>query len=399
MKILFIMMTPLQSNTSAIMRMTGIIRGAAMNGHICDLITLWGNENDSHYDSFNADLEEKCIHNYYRIPMKRLYSVLKASKKDTKSKNKIINLKQVVRNCGLWFLKNFTVYEGTDINAKRILEIDIDFDSYDRIVSVSDPKSSHKMVLELLKAGRLTKIRDKWIQCWGDPWVSDMTRHFGAKKPLIQREEAGILDLARKIVYTSPFTLAGQKRLYKKSASKMFLVNQTVLETYGSVNIERKHKSIGYFGAYMNSIRNILPLYECCKSCNYSLIIAGKTDLHLPDTDTIRICQKLPFSTVSKLERQCGVIVCLCNRSGTQIPGKVYYQAAMQKPVIIIVDGENREKMRTYFESFHRYIICDNNKDAIKHAIEQAYADIDSDKHYDLDKRYYPDFCAKKILS
>lgn len=395
MQILFIMMTPLHSNTSAIMRMSGIIKGASLNGHTCDLITLQGSERDSHYDSFNDELERKHIRNYYKIPMLKVYSSFKSSNaKTTKKRSRV---KMLIRNIALWGLKNFTVYEGSDINAKRIKNIVIDYNAYDQIVSVSDPKSSHKMVLELLKEGKVEGIWDKWIQCWGDPWASDMTRKHGLKLPLVKKEEAKILRLARKIVYTSPFTMEDQKKRYPDCADKMILVNQTVLSEKAADSIA-KDKSLGYFGAYMSNIRNILPLYECCKENGYELSIAGKTDLDLKQTDGIKIYPKLSLAEVNELERKIGIIICLCNRFGTQIPGKIYYDAIAKKPIVIIVDGEHKEEMRKYFEGFQRFIICDNNIKSIKRAIEKAQREIDAGADYVLDDRFYPAYGGRMIF-
>ena len=116
------------------------------------------------------------------------------------------------------------------------------------------------------------------------------------------------------------------------------------------------------------------------------------------ETETVKIKGRLSQKDVSRMEDEASILISICNKRGTQIPGKVFYQAGYQKPMIIILDGEFKEKMRVYFNSFGRYILCENNEKSISGAIDEAFREIKTGKRYQLDKRLSEEYCAEKIL-
>ena len=70
------------------------------------------------------------------------------------------------------------------------------------------------------------------------------------------------------------------------------------------------------------------------------------------------------------------MLITVCNLRGTQIPGKVYYAAASQKHMLVILDGDEKDKLKAYVDSFGRYITCENNLESI----QKALSDIRSKK-------------------
>lgn len=397
MNLLFINMTPIYHNTSALLRMCGFISGACKLGNTCDLLTLAAEEEDYSYDSTNEKFVEEYINHYYTFVRKQSYNRLRQSKAGSEKKNAI---RDVLRR----IYRSVNIYDTQVINVSGIQSVQVQFNKYDRIISISDPKSSHKLVEELVLQNKIENISDKWIQCWGDPWFKDSGNKYALVRRKVFREEEHYLDMAKRIVYTSPFTLEEQSRLFGKNADKMIYVNQSVIPLMNSPKDDSDDRSeieepvIGYFGSYDSRARNILPLYEACNRGKHRLKIVGGSDICLESTDHVEIAKKQPLSVVAKMEQKADILVCICNRSGTQIPGKIYYSAGYQKPIILIVDGEKSGEMRAFFESFHRYIICDNDIESIQQAIKKAKREMSENRVYKLDERYTDTYAAKVLL-
>ena len=114
-----------------------------------------------------------------------------------------------------------------------------------------------------------------------------------------------------------------------------------------------------------------MPLYDAVEELdNVQLTIAGISSLKLESTNHITVLPRIPQTQCHQLEAEADVSVTVCNLRGTQIPGKVYYAAATQKHMLVILDGDEKDKLRAYIESFNRYIVCDNNVESIKEALK-----------------------------
>lgn len=86
MRILFVVMTPLYHNTSAIIRLCGYISGAKKNGCICDVLTIKESEEDYLYDKSNDEFISRNVDHYYKFKETSKYSALK-TKKEGNNKN------------------------------------------------------------------------------------------------------------------------------------------------------------------------------------------------------------------------------------------------------------------------------------------------------------------------
>lgn len=388
MRLLFIAMTPLCHNTSAILRAKGYISGAYKNGHICDVITLKGDENDYLYDSSDESFIKQNVNEYFTFNKISSYEKLKKTRNDSKWKSWIKRILKFILHC-------VSVYDAQNVNAKRILEVNIDYNQYDFIISVSDPKSSHNIVMKLIKSKAINNIEGKWIQCWGDPWLKDITlRNNAILKRMIKSEESKLLSQSCRIIYASPFTLEEQKKCYPRFSGKMVCINQ-VTQVHEEKNLEEEFL-VGYFGDYCSEVRDINPFYDCCVKYKYNAVIVGNSDVELREAPSIKIMPRVSHSEVENLESHTSILVSICNKKGTQIPGKVFYQAGFHKPIVIIVDGEHKEEMKSYFETFNRYILCGNSVEEIRRAIMEAKESIQSD--YKLDQRLKDTYCAERLL-
>ncbi|MFA7123805.1 MAG: hypothetical protein WC212_07190, partial [Candidatus Delongbacteria bacterium] len=359
--IIFVSMSSINLNTSATIRNRALIEGLIQNGNKVEVLTVEALRSNPFYDeSIKPNDNLKINH------IKNIKSYENLVKKESNIKGKIKNILLPLLR---YLYHKFSIFDNTIYVAKKADLKYLSRKSYDIIISSSDPKSSHYAAKKLIESGL---VYGKWIQYWGDPLAIDMTKNNLYPKIVLKYFERKLFSCSDKIVYVSPFTLDQQKLLYPQFSKKMFFIpipyekTKKIIITSNTNNIDLPR--IGYFGAYHSQVRNALPLFNTCISNNYYLTIAGGSDLKLENSEYIKIFDRISKSKVDVLEDQCSILVCILNKSGTQIPGKVYHYAATNKPILIILDGEYKERLRNYFESYNRFVFCDNDEISIKTA-------------------------------
>ncbi|WP_079506608.1 hypothetical protein [Mesobacillus jeotgali] len=407
MKILFVSMVSFENNTSATIQNKGIIKGLSSIGHEVDILTLRPDPNSFSFDDSINDIKD-VIKDAYYIDIDKKYSALmsKKSMSMTQIENTAkVNILKLIKKNVRKFLKKIyehtSIFDAQKINVKGVSNVNIDYSKYDFIISASDPKSSHLIVEKIIKENKLFK--GKYIQYWGDPMYNDITRESDWRDVLVKHKEKRLLSLADKIVYASPLTLKIQKKTYPELAYKMDYANQVYInESYEQKGLEKVERvssriTVGYFGAYDSSVRNIVPLYNAGKTADFNLNICGATDLSLPSINNVYIHGMLSYQQAVKMEKESNILICICNKRGTQIPGKLYYSTGYQKPIVVILDSEYKEELKEYLQSFKRFILCENEEGSIKEAIEKAKNQL-AKRDFPISKNLTPEFMAQKIL-
>ena len=357
MKILFVSAMPLDYSSSANMRNLALLRGLKENGHELYLFTHEPQKELQHYDGTLCDIQFK---KKYLIKLGELHS------KATMKKNKKNILKNIIYN----FLIKFRMYDFKSSLVSKVKDVHFD-ETFDLIISSSDPKSSHLLAEEIIKLN--PNITKKWIQYWGDPFASDINNRGLIPKSMIKNEEKRLISIADAAVYVSPFTLNNQQKLYPSLNDKMFFLPIPYREEKKYKDNKNNIKQVGYFGDYYKRNRNILPLYNSFGASNFNLILCGNSDLSLDERNNIRILKRQNVSVVNELESKVDLLVCVCNIKGTQIPGKIYHYAATNKPILIILDGENSNLIRRYLLNFDRFVFCNNDDKEITKCIDTIF--------------------------
>jgi len=386
-KILVITTRPLEVNVSSSIRKIATIRSLIDAGAN---VTVISTEIPKDSPQYNNQVN---IENINRITLKTgiFYNSGVAKLNDYKKKKSIKRkLKNIARN--IYYRIN--VYDPLKSCIKYIDTIKDELDKkYNIIISISDPKSSHLLALALLKK-RVTSC-DKYIQIWGDPMYLDITNKSIVPKYIIKREEQKLLKRPDKIYYVSPLTMEEEKKLFPEYAHKM----DVLFPTYEKESIYEpvtKIKKIGYFGDYNSNIRDIRPLYNAIKNSNYELIIFGNSDLELESTKNIKVNGRIPFEKVKEFEEKVDLLVHISNKTGTQIPAKIYQYMGTNKPILFILDGP-KELLKKVFSPFNRVIFCENNQQDILRSIEEFNS---GDINIELKpiENFKNKSCAKKIL-
>ena len=264
---------------------------------------------------------------------------------------------------------------------------------YDLVISNSSPAASHRLVAELIDTGHIRF--DRWIQIWEDPWYFDL---YGGHSEAIRSEEHFLLQKASEVVYVSPLTLQYQKEWFPDCASKMSFVPLPFLslkEPHGELTSQKG--SFGYFGDYYSQTRNLVPFYEALRESGYAGTIIGDSDIHLSETEKIRVSGRVTLDVLAAIQEKTDVLVHLCNLRGGQIPGKIYHYSATRKPILFILDGTEKEieMIQSFFEPFHRYCFCRNEKDSVRQAMDQL---VDAGKEYTPVQEFSPASVVKQLM-
>lgn len=385
MKILIIKMSPVEGLSSSTLRTTALAKGLLELGHEVDYLTVPMisshviNKSNNVRDSFNI----------IRAPQNIVYEVIASRTKKDSKKN---SLKSLAINIIRSIYHKLTLFDYTykiarEFNIKTLEKLD-----YDVMISSSDPKTSHILAKRLVEQG----IKyNKWIQYWGDPLTNDITNKTIYPKWILRRIELNLLRSADQIVYVSPFTYKQQINDFPKLATKMKWLPVPYIKKKNYNSVSNEIFTIGYYGAYFTEIRNIMPLFNSCKKMkdNVHLDIVGDSDLELKDEENIKIYSR---RNVDDFEMKVDLLVCVLNNSGTQIPGKIYHYAATNKPILVLLDGDNIEEMKEYLESFNRYIICINKEEEIISAIKEV---MDNPQTYKPCEILEPTFIANRVIN
>jgi len=367
MKILYVVSRPFTINTSASIRNLATILGLKSLGHEVDIVTTKADKNHPAYDPsmLLSDLNVK------EIKLTGIQSIIKYGRR--------LKFLDPLRVCLYRRFAKQEIYDNLKGIINHTKEIDLKSGNYDMIVSSSDPKSSHLFVLKLLKEN--PDYKGKWIQIWGDPFLSDITNQTDKSKK-IREEEKKLIAPADKIVYVSRLTLLDQQKRYSSYSYKMTYQPVPYIEpTIYPVNHLRGKDilELVYCGDYNSSIRNIEPLVNAVnKSKGIHLTICGNSDKTVQSSDNISVYGRVDYSKVKKLEKNADVLIHLSNLSGTQIPGKIYHYSSTNKPILFILDGD-KEGLLGQFEKYDRYKFCNNDSTDIALSIQQM---IDEDYQY-----------------
>ena len=246
MRILFVVSRPLEINTSASIRNRATIEGLLELGHEVDLIT-------STYDRKHTNYDESLSDNRLRVEYLKLGGIQNVAKIGRR-----LNFIQPLKRVAYRVMSQFEIYDNLKGIVHYATNMDIKDGDYDVIISSSDPKSSHLFVNKMFESG---KVNDTpWIQIWGDPFFSDITRNNRWLNSKIKNEENRLLKYATKVIYVSKLTLKEQQKLYPSYAMKMSYepIPYFKKEIYPLVRNKNDALTFLYCGDYSSNIRNIL---------------------------------------------------------------------------------------------------------------------------------------------
>lgn len=383
MKILFISSRPLQINTSSSIRNRAYINGFVKLGHKVEVLSIGADLNHEKYESLNNSFDNKI--KYIWLNPGSLGKI------KSLSRNNI--LLKFLRTLGYKIFNIFSLFETTKSVLNSVNDLNIDINKFDLLISSSDPKSSHELALNLFK-DRVRKI--KWIQIWGDPFYSDITRNNKFLNKKIKKKEYNLLKKADKIIYVSHLTIANQKNLFPDFSPKMVYIPTPFIKEklYDKKAPSNKLKFL-YVGDYHSSVRNLATTYSVFSESQHQLNICGDSDEKFKEKENITIRKRVNYEESQLLQEDCDVLIHLSNLKGNQIPGKIFHYSATNKPILFILDGDKKE-IESEFKKYKRYIFCNNDCDSIRNAVKYI-VDNSCKMNYKPVKEFSSINCVQKL--
>lgn len=353
MKILMVTSNPLEKNNSAMLSIIALTKGFKEAGHDVTIVSFSNYTNDSSPPHIFNNIKQ------IRLEPNKVYGKLISSSQSSRLKNIV---KRNALKTGRFIFHNFSLYDNYKKAIKDLKEIKLN-EYYDLMISFSDPKSSHLLAEKIISDN--TDLIGKWIQHWGDPMAIDISRKSRLPLVLVKRSEKKILSKSSGIIYVSPFTYKRQTELFTTLKERMHFIPLAYIneKKYEYKNSSMKNVKIGYFGNFSSKIRDIRPIYEAISNLEtLHLTIVGDSDIFISSKNNISIDyeRKSPCE-IEKFEEGVDLLVVICNKKGTQIPGKLFYYAGTNKPILVIIERTQQE-LGEYLKSFNRFIVCYNEK-------------------------------------
>lgn len=380
MNVLIVKLSPIYGLNSSMLRSLALTKGLLSLGYSIDFITTPINEAHTVYEGY--DFFSKI--NIIELKGNSVYNNLIKGTKKSGIKKEIYSLARKIYH-------DFTFFDHTKSIAEKIKIDDLPSRKYDLVISISDPKTSHMAVNTLARQGL---EYSKWIQYWGDPLALDISHTNKLPLFINKQVENKLFYDSDLILYASPVTLQKQKELFKHSSPKMKFIPTPYIEKKLYPRTNNEKFQLGYFGDYVSKTRNIKPLYDASLELKeiVDLTVVGNTDINFEPTENIHFYER---QEIAKFEANTDLLVCMLNKKGTQIPGKIFHYASTNKPILLILDGEYGEEIGEYFKKLKRYYICSNNKEEIKEKINVIKNDSSEQSPLDA---FSPTDVAKKIL-
>lgn len=212
----------------------------------------------------------------------------------------------------------------------------------------------------------------RYVQYWGDPLALSLItpEQYSWKRCIQKKVETYLHQFPDKIVYGTQSLYQAQIKLFPKIQNKAVSVEVSFKPNTEERNKQRPRPLIGYFGNYFSNIRDLFPFYEAARElpdCDF--VICGNGDVVLQPTENIKILKRVSIDEVGKMESELDVDVCLLNKVGIQVPGKIFYMTNTSKIIFVILDGPVKETIKAELEISNRFVFCDNDKESIKQTL------------------------------
>lgn len=291
---------------------------------------------------------------------------LKPNINSVAQQTEVKSVKQKIKQLLKPYIPDIFYFKSVDLSM-------VDFDHYDVVVSSSEPKGLHKLIVKNIKQYQNRKFQ--YIQYWGDPWFDDISRPTNKLTFLLERS---LLSAADHIIYNSSRTLQRQQVLFKSNAQKMHFLPRGIdffqLGKLDKIQMLHSTPTLLYAGDYRSQYRKIQPLANVCNKLKHPLVIAGNGDIELDGLgDSVEVKGRLTTAQLLVIKQTTEVDVVVMNSSGGQLPGKVYDVMLSSRPVLIILDGEFTADD---IPCQSRFVFCDNNEQSIRVALENLPSEV-----------------------
>ena len=355
----------------------------ARNGYSVEVVTTDPSMNDPYYN--NAKIKEiKKTFKLTRLKDAKFYYKIYGGKPAQKSSDTKQN-KRIVKSVIVKGYKNLSrllFYPDRmrfwSKKAKKYLETK-DIGKNDIIISVGFPFSTHLEMCKLKK-----KFGCKLILDYGDPWSFNPSVETEPvwRKGIDHFIESRIINKADLIIVTTNST---KEQFIKKFGIKnvevvRLGVDLSVYKKYSLGDFKNDKLTLVYTGTFYKEIRDPSNFFDAItktdKRIDYPvrMIFAGKKDVFVEElikkyelsslkNIEINFLGNIGIDECVKMQLSADILLFFSNKTGIQVPGKIYEYLATGKPVLCI--SYERAEAETILDENKCAIIINNSEDMV----------------------------------
>ena len=244
------------------------------------------------------------------------------------------------------------------------------------------------------------------VQFWTDPLAlggCENVKSVPKRRMLHLFEERRALSYADDVVFCYPLLMELEKAAHPEYGGKMRWSDVGYIRHERDDYVPHNEKvTIGLFGAYQRKVRNIEPLLSAMAAFpDVKFILRGDSDIEIdascyPNLDVK--AGRIPVKEVEELEARCDILISLSGRYTVMPPGKTFYYASYNKPIVAIVDGPQADFMLEYLNGLGRYVCCRNDETSIVNGLQSAIKSL-SDFRCAIPPRMNLATIARNLLS
>lgn len=237
-----------------------------------------------------------------------------------------------------------------------------DVPAFDVVLTSSDPKGIHACLFNSSFRKRYMGSGTKVIEYWGDPWYGDINFHTNGMTRYLEKK---IFSRADDVVFNSLATYSEKADGCKGISRFHFLsrgVESNVNELPDMLYWHFDSVKLLYAGDYFSVSRNLSPLINAVNGLDVSLSVVGDGDFSGPAPANVKFSGRVDPGAVRCLMCDTDVLIVLLNRTGGQIPGKLYDYASSDRPVIVLYDDE---RLLEHIPFCDRFVFVKNEESTI----------------------------------
>lgn len=224
------------------------------------------------------------------------------------------------------------------------------------------------------------KLEEIWTDVYACNFL-DNPYKIPFRRRILSLIEKPLLKSGDSIFYLGEPQLSFQKQVFKKWSKKMHCYSPSYFPKESAAP-HPSIKTIGYYGVMDSSYRNLSPILSAAQSFpNLSFLLKGpghnSIASTLSNTKIILLKERESISEAFRTESSIDVSVCYINSHGFSLPGKIFYNSDIQRPILVILDGPFSQEFQTYLKTFDRFFFANNTEESIKNAIKTILSSED----------------------